>query len=383
MISHRWRSIRSQVFAVGLAVAAVPPGLGAQVLGTQPDLAMGQNGLPLLAYLNDNRLLIAWCSDPDCASISAARDIDNLVGTPRIATRADGRPMIAYRGGSGGTLQAYDCADTDCSGGTIRPLDAVSATGINILVRDNGAPLIVYGDSNTAVRSMKVYDCDDANCSSGSAQIPPGQQGLTDGGTGATLTSDGLPVIASNALGVNGQNRMAVYGCADSGCTNGSVTYYEQSVSTRLAFSSDNRTLIAFAGTGAALRFLACADSACASGSPRGVLDSPVAVDMDLEVRVAGMPVTDLPVIAYSASNQLRLYDCENPSCSSGTAITLDSSNPFIRYPAMVIRDDGTPLIVYSSSPDLYVISCQDSGCSQATSQALAFNELFADGFEE
>ena len=95
------------------------------------------------------------------------------------------------------------------------------------------------------------------------------------------------------------------------------------------------------------------------------------------------MPLTDLPAIAYSASNQLRLYDCDDTSCSSGTARTLDSTNPFIRYPAMVIRDDGTPLIVYSSAPDLYVVSCVDDRCSQATPRRLAFETLFADGFED
>lgn len=374
-----------------LAIALVGAITGANAqdgfAGLQPDVVLRDSGLPLIAYATNNGLHLLSCGDIDCHAANMSGKLDDLSPEqPRIALRNDGRPLIAYRGGAENGLRVYDCADTDCTTGTIRPLDPVPAAGIGIAIRPNGNPLIVYGDTTPSVRAMKVYDCDDPNCASGTARIPTGLLGFNEGGTAftdnrgsVTMRSNGLAVVSGERTNstIGSDNGLLVYDCTDSGCSTGNVTTYEDNSSTRSEIRSDDTPFIAFAASGLLLKGLSCNDSGCATAANTDTLDTSVRLELDVAMRTA-----DLPIFSYVGGGDLKAYDCDNPACSSGTINVLDSVSSFINHPSMVIRPDGTPLIAYTASPNIRIVSCDDAACSSSSSGLILLDDLFSDGFE-
>lgn len=356
--------------------------------GSQPDMALPANGLPLIAYLKSSRLRLLRCAEVRCRTASSSGDLDVLFGRPRIALRNDGRPIIVYRGGPELGLRAFDCADSACSAGVSRSLDPVAVVNVGVAIRPNGKPLIVYGDAGSSVRAMKVYDCADPNCETGSARIPAGQQvmsqggtALTDGGTAIAMRSSGLAILTSNAINAGGQDRMQVYECADEGCATGTVSYHEKSGATATAIRGDGTAFVAYTGNLSMLRGLSCLDAACSTGDVTGNLDQAL-IDFDLVMRSGDLPI--ISYISFSGSD-LQVYDCENAGCSAGTIHTLDTVSPFANYPSMIIRANGRPLIAYSinsATAGLRIADCHDSACESSTTYAISPDALFSDGFE-
>ena len=361
--------------------------------GRTPAAVIRTSDLPLVAYGSvDGSLRVLDCHNPDCSVATTSSNLDSVLAfgesPPRIVLRDDTRPLIGYRGGIEQGLRVYDCADADCKDGSARPLDSVPARGINIAVRPDGRPLIVYGDADLAVRSVKVFDCDTIDCDSGTARIPAGQDGLTESGVSAVLRADGRAIVSNRALGVNGQNRMAVLDCADSGCTAGNTTYYGDVFRTQSVRRSDDTVFIGYVASGNVLGGFSCANEGCTSGSDTGALDVPVRFEFDVAIRDQ-----DLPLFAYvrtlGSGRELRVFDCTDSNCSSGAVRTLDKTpdqNRIIEQPAVVIRADGTPLIAYhESSLDgqfLRFASCQDVGCESSVVYLARTDALFSDGFE-
>jgi hypothetical protein len=86
-----------------------------------------------------------------------------------------------------------------------------------------------------------------------------------------------------------------------------------------VALRADQRPLIAYYdATNTSLKLYNCADAACVSGTGRTVDNSSdVGANVALAIRPSG-----LPVIAYRSVNlgSLRFYDCSNVACTTGTA---------------------------------------------------------------
>jgi len=138
-----------------------------------------------------------------------------------------------------------------------------------------------------------------------------------------------------------------------------------------VALRADQRPLVAYHDeSNGNLKVYDCADASCASGSRR-LLDS--AGDVGENIALAIGP-GGLPVIAYRnvISQSLRFYACANAACSSGTARTLDDVVNVGAAVAMGLRADGRPIIAYSdiSNFSLRIYDCDNIGCSSGTAYA-------------
>ncbi len=135
-----------------------------------------------------------------------------------------------------------------------------------------------------------------------------------------------------------------------------------------LALRADQRPVVGYHdGTNGNLKLYDCADPTCASGTRR-TLDS--AGDVGENASVAIRP-GDLPVVVYRdvSSQALKLYDCSNSACSSGTARTLDDAVNVGTSIALALRGDGRAFIAYEdlSNFTMRVYDCSNPSCSSGT----------------
>ncbi len=77
-----------------------------------------------------------------------------------------------------------------------------------------------------------------------------------------------------------------------------------------------------------------------------------------------------LPIISYynATNGDLKVYHCDDMTCSSGTSTTLDSVGIVGEYSSITIGQDGYPLISYydRTNGDLKVAHCQNTACTSA-----------------
>lgn len=132
-----------------------------------------------------------------------------------------------------------------------------------------------------------------------------------------------------------------------------------------VALRADQRPLIAYYdATNTSLKLYNCADAACASGTLRTVDNSSnVGTHVALAIRPNG-----LPVIAYRSASlgSLRFYDCSNVACSAGTARTLDNTVTVGPALALALHADGRPFLAYRDDTNfrLRVYECDNLACS-------------------
>ena len=89
-----------------------------------------------------------------------------------------------------------------------------------------------------------------------------------------------------------------------------------------------------------------CSDSACTSGTNR-TFDTEGDVGQNTSIAIGD---DGNPLISYydDTNDYLELYVCDNPTCSSGTNLTLDTDGG--QYTSIVIGDDGNPVISHHDS---------------------------------
>ena len=119
--------------------------------------------------------------------------------------------------------------------------------------------------------------------------------------------------------------------------------------------------------TNGSLKVFDCTNVACSSGTAR-TLDSDGNVGLFSAIAIRD---NGLPIISYrnGSSSSLMAFDCRNSACSWGNARLLDSAGWVGRYTAIAIRADGLPIISYYDSTNtnnnLKVFSCGDQHCAQ------------------
>jgi hypothetical protein len=130
---------------------------------------------------------------------------------------------------------------------------------------------------------------------------------------------------------------------------------------------ADDRPLIAYYdNVNLDLKLYDCANAACASGTIR-TLDANG--DVGQWVSIARRP-DGRPVIVYQYnSTDLRFYDCANADCTSGSARTLDSTNVVGGFADVAVRANGNPVIAYydQTLSDMRVMLCNDSSCNSSS----------------
>jgi len=255
---------------------------------------------------------IVWTAD--------GRDGDSVGEHTSIAMRDSGNPIISYYDATSGDLKVFDCTDTACSSGTARILDEAGTVGktTSIAIRDSGNPIISYSDGTNG--DLKVFHCTDTACSSGTA-----------------FTLDGS-------------------GDVDVG--------FDSSIAIR---ANGNPIISYLDSTNSVLKVFDCVNPACVLGGNARTLDGTgsnlVGGDTSTAVRDSGHPI-----ISYYdfLQGDLKVFDCDDADCSSGTARTLDSSGDVGRDTSIAIRANGNPIISYRdvSNNDLKVFRCVNAACS-------------------
>lgn len=105
------------------------------------------------------------CADTNCTSyVQRAFDPTETVASSTIAIRSDQRPLIFTQTNSG-AVRVFDCADVDCTDGTLGTLDIASNgnasfSGMGVALRANGWPVLTYRGGG----QQRVLMCRTPNC---------------------------------------------------------------------------------------------------------------------------------------------------------------------------------------------------------------------------
>jgi predicted regulator of Ras-like GTPase activity (Roadblock/LC7/MglB family) len=140
-------------------------------VGEYPSIAIGADGLPVIAYrdLTNFDLKVAKCVNAACtAGTSTISTVDSagFMGLfASIAIGADGLPVIAYLDNSNGDLKAAKCANAACTGtSTLSTVDSAGNVGyyISIAIGADGLPVIAYFDASNF--DLKAAKCANVFC---------------------------------------------------------------------------------------------------------------------------------------------------------------------------------------------------------------------------
>ena len=262
-----------------VAVTPVPTvdGGGADDMGKFSALAVGTDGLPIVAYRDDTvvtglTLRVVHCGNAACSAGNTLNIVDGLDAGDyaSIAIGADGFPVIAYQDTGNDDLKVAKCLNVTCAPAyTITTLDgALDNVGryTSITIGFDGFPIISYYDvTNT---SLKVAKCVDGACAMPATITPIEGLGLEDIGQFSSITvgADGLPVISYADL------------------------------------------------TTGVLRFARCGDGACALGNQFLTLDPGPGVGEFTSITIGA---DGLPVMSYrdTTNSALKVAKCSNPLC--------------------------------------------------------------------
>lgn len=135
--------------------------------------------------------------------------------------------------------------------------------------------------------------------------------------------------------------------------------------------ASGNPIISYFDIDNADLKVIDCDDAACSSGTARTVdSDGGVGMYTSVAIRDSGNPI----ISYYDATNSdLKVFDCSDGLCSSGTARTLDSTGQVGIYTSIAIRASGNAIISYfdQTNADLKIYDCSNAACSSGSADAV------------
>lgn len=231
-------------------------------------MVLRADGRPFIAYYETTGITLRAydCANINCSS-GAVRSFSsiNSVNGLDVQIRADGRPMMALGGNPGTPIRArlFDCVDVDCTSGTMRiPPSSAFAGPVALLIRNSDRPLLV---TTGGPYDLSVSDCADAICSTNTQTV------LVDDATDAIdmkLRSNGLPLILYGEFLEGGQTDLRIFDCTNSNCTAGSIRTIagngDVGRDAAFALRSDGRPVIAYYDAqNDDLRLRVCANAEC------------------------------------------------------------------------------------------------------------------------
>jgi hypothetical protein len=338
-------------------------------VGSSVSIALRSDGRPVIAHHNNTSgwLKLYSCSDAACAT-GISRTLDTVgadVGEDTtVAIRPNGLPVVVYRDVTAQALKLYDCSNENCSAGVARILyDSVnvSARSTSMVLRVDGRPFIVFTDSG-----LRAYDCANVSCSSGVVRTLSNSASFVKG-TAVQIRADGRPMVAlggSNGFGI----RVRLFDCADVDCSAASLLSLPSGAVAEpvaLLIRSSGRPLIATTGANSALSVSDCADAICSSNIQSVLTTGATSDTIDMKLRSNGFPLIAYGDLLAVGESDLRLFDCSNSSCSTGSTRTIVSNGDFGTDIALALRSDGRPVIAYydAFNEDLRLRVCANPEC--------------------
>jgi hypothetical protein len=280
-----------------------------QVTGTgQAALAIAMDGLPLMAYVHNFRVMTAHCTVPDCSTFTT-RDVGPATGSSgsALGLGGNGLGLIGVDRLTDGPVDIRRCLDTACTAATPGPAPGsgplVFVEPQSIVTPADGRPVLGYSVSQSTVNA-RFSRCTDASCV---AQTPI--LSLVSGERAeVALQPNGLPWLA---YGENNR-RVVVAACTDAACTNrvAQCVNAHPVAYISLARGVDGKSLVAF------YRF---------PGGSLGVAHDVSDACADPELSVSDVTTTDLPAgqasftVALTAPNALPVT--VEYATTNGTAV--------------------------------------------------------------
>ena len=137
-------------------------------VGWSPSMAIGADGLPLIAYLDYANLDLktVHCVDPACNDVRhTVVDSEGDIGwSIDLAIGIDGLPVIAFFDKQKRKLKFAQCHDSGCFRTTISVIETGAAVGkfVGIAVPADGLPVISFYDLE--YRDLMIALCRSSNC---------------------------------------------------------------------------------------------------------------------------------------------------------------------------------------------------------------------------
>ncbi len=303
-----------------------------------PVMAIGTDGLPIIVYLEDAagyNFKVVKCGNVAC---SEGNNVTTVVsgapsaGNRDIAIGSDGLPVIAYNNASGDDINVLKCGNAACSAGNTEVnVDTTGNIGnaVHMAIAPDGLPIISYHDEG--LRSLRVVKCGNINCSASNTITTLSASGTqTDGASFSSIAigSDGLPIIAY----VNDTTEsLILIKCGNAACSTGNTNVTVDGIGNMggnigrhnsIAIGIDGLPLISYYNnSNGTLKVVKCGNLNCSSGNIITTVDAEnntgrftsIVVDSD-----------GLPIISYydAARGRMKVLKCANTACSalSGTS---------------------------------------------------------------
>lgn len=319
---------------------------GSAGTGEYASIAIGQDGLPLVAYYDQGNgdLRLLRCADAGCAvSTSVAVDTVGNVGQwPSLTVRNDGRPAISYYDVGNSALKVAICADAACTTAATFTVDNAADVGkYSAIVNDWGINpqgiTVVYYDATN--RNLKAAACGFGASCAAPTVVTVAATG--DVGQWAAVTVDGYGFLT--------------------------IAYYDAS----------NRQVM--------LASCVFAISDCAAPFVRTLADVAPGTADSLGITTSG---SGFPVVAYmrrgeAPFDQAFVATCDDTSCTTPRSVPVNLNFGTGLYPAqrtgMATGPDGVPIAFFGLSPSTscatatlatstnYAVRCTDPQCTAVT----------------
>lgn len=398
--------------AWSLALLFSPPCLAATIatidqgpVAGHPSLAIGSDGLPVIAYHTlTNGLRVAHCRDIDC-STSNAIDIGNpptgmTSGLHNsIAIAADGNPAIAFRDPIEQQLKLVKCTNIDCTGGgyVFRTIDAGPhsvGAHVTMAVDGDGKAVLAYQDATD--HALLLARCGNTGCGvvdidtvdhSGAGDYWAGVD------TAIAIGSGGIVAIAEHWTNTSlGSAAIKLFTCSMDPCT-GNWQMIDYAVghpvgsALSMVLRADHRPVFSYHDdTDDSLIFAACSTSDC-SGSEIYELVDASSLGAGAFTAIAVRP-DGRPIIAYQkrvtvlgGGDALYVAECEDEDCHDSNRFPIDLQPGLTTGEdvAIAIGADGGAVIAYfdQSALKLKVAKCNPQSCEGPG------DRVFMDGFEQ
>ena len=335
--------------------------------GTYAGIAIGVDGLAVIAHRAGNGLRVTHCDDVACASATSTT-VDDPGGIVAyyldLTIGSDGLPIIAHQNFNTGSLRVTHCDDVACTSATSTDVVSGGGTGPSITIGADGMPIIAHRSGT----NLRVSHCDDLACTSATSTTIDNPGNLVGNNAMITLGADGLAVIAHEDFTAG---TLRVSHCDDVECTSATNTTVDDPAilvggHASITIGADGLPIIAHRDfTAKALRVSHCDDVECTSATNTTVDDPANQVGEHTSITIGS---DGLPIIAHQddTAGALRITHCNDSLCSSATSTSADAAATTVGdYASMAVGSDGLPIIAHQivGIQALRVTHCSNRFC--------------------
>ena len=333
-------------------------------VGQQSSIAIGTDGLPVVAYSDDTNddLKVAHCGNLTCTAGNTLTKVDTGEAglDPSIAIGADGLPVVSYQGNPSGDLKVAHCGNVTCTAGnTLTTVDSDGGGG-SITIGADGLPVVSYSGGD----NHKIAHCGNVTCTAGNTLTTVDSAGS---GGSIAIGADGLPVVSYSGGGIK------LLHCGNVTCTAGNtlttVEPFFQSA-TSIAIGADGLPVVSYQDflsviPGTLYQVTHCGNVTCTTHTTATIDDRKRGgTASSLPPSSIATGADGLPVVSYgdfSSGEGLTILHCGSVTCTaSNTLTTVDSVG--VGESSITIGADGLPVVSYrdNTAGALKVAHCGD-----------------------